>query len=202
MALSISPPLHSLAFLHQTPQLALPLHRAPSSKTRFRAIRLQAKPNDHIPRKTSWDSKTQKDRVPNRPRATASETTPSEGTVTKDRKQNTYAEAYAIAKHIPMSANKVRRVIDQIRGRSYEESLMILELMPYRACEPVLKLVYSAAANATKNMGLDEGSLIISKAEVNEGVTRKKVRLQARGRAYQIRRRSCHITVVVKDTSL
>lgn len=120
----------------------------------------------------------------------------------KDRKQNNYAEAYAIAKHIPMSANKVRRVIDQIRGRSYEESLMILELMPYRACEPVLKLVYSAAANATNNMGLDEGSLIVSKAEVNEGVTRKKVRPQARGRAYQIRRRSCHITVVVKDTSL
>lgn len=101
-----------------------------------------------------------------------------------------------------MSANKARRVIDQIRGRSYEESLMILELMPYRACVPILKLVYSAAANASNNLGLDEASLVVSKAEVNEGVTRRKIRPQARGRAYQIRRRTCHITVVVKDTSL
>lgn len=46
---------------------------------------------------------------------------------------------------------------------------MILELMPYRACYPILKLVYSAAANASYNMGSDEANLVISKAEVNEG---------------------------------
>ncbi|KAL4289759.1 hypothetical protein GQ457_14G001260 [Hibiscus cannabinus] len=50
-----------------------------------------------------------------------------------------------------MSAHKARRIIDQIRGRSYEETLMILELMPYRASYPILKLVYSAAANARHN---------------------------------------------------
>lgn len=49
----------------------------------------------------------------------------------------------------PVSADKARRVIDQIRGRSYEETLMILELMPYKACYPIFKLVYSAAANAS-----------------------------------------------------
>ena len=73
-----------------------------------------------------------------------------------------------------MSAHKARRIIDQIRGRSYEETLMILELMPYRACYPIFKLVYSAAANASHNMGLNEASLVISKAEVNEGATMKK----------------------------
>ncbi|GJU11361.1 ribosomal protein L16 [Tanacetum coccineum] len=67
-----------------------------------------------------------------------------------------------------MSAHKARRVIDQIRGRSYEETLMILELMPYRACYPIFKLVYSAAANASFNMGSNEANLVISKAEVNE----------------------------------
>ncbi|PHU30791.1 50S ribosomal protein L14, chloroplastic [Capsicum chinense] len=76
-------------------------------------------------------------------------------------------ELYALVQHISMSADKARRVIDQIRGRSYEETLMILELMPYRACYPILKLVYSAAANASYNMGSSETNLVISKAEVN-----------------------------------
>nr|UGS79908.1 ribosomal protein L22 [Trapa natans]UGS79992.1 ribosomal protein L22 [Trapa natans]UGS80076.1 ribosomal protein L22 [Trapa japonica] len=101
-----------------------------------------------------------------------------------------------------MSADKARRVIDQIRGRSYEETLMILELMPYRACYPIFKLVYSAAANASHNMGLNQANLVISKAEVNEGTTLKKLKPRARGRSYPIRRRTCHITIVLQDTSV
>ena len=101
-----------------------------------------------------------------------------------------------------MSAHKARRIIDQIRGRSYEETLMILELMPYRACYAILKLVYSAAANATHNKGFNKTSLIISKAEVNEGTTVKKLKPRARGRSYPIKRYTCHITIVLKDISL
>lgn len=101
-----------------------------------------------------------------------------------------------------MSAHKARRVIDQIRGRSYEETLMILELMPYRACYPIFKLVYSAAANASHNMGFNETNLVISKAEVNEGTTVKKFKPRARGRSYPIKRPTCHITIVLEDTSL
>ncbi|TXG46674.1 hypothetical protein EZV62_027829 (chloroplast) [Acer yangbiense] len=86
----------------------------------------------------------------------------------KKRKKNLSTEVYALGQHICMSAHKARRGIDQIRRRSYEESLMILELMPYRACYPILKLVYSAAANANHNMSLNEANLVISKAEVNE----------------------------------
>nr|YP_009419965.1 50S ribosomal protein L22 [Melliodendron xylocarpum]ASM46708.1 50S ribosomal protein L22 [Melliodendron xylocarpum]QAV58637.1 50S ribosomal protein L22 [Melliodendron xylocarpum]QHN69692.1 ribosomal protein L22 [Melliodendron xylocarpum]QID77442.1 ribosomal protein L22 [Melliodendron xylocarpum]QXF60285.1 ribosomal protein L22 [Melliodendron xylocarpum] len=111
-------------------------------------------------------------------------------------------EVYALGQHISMSAHKARRVIDQIRGRSYEETLMILELMPYRACYPIFKLVYSAAANASYNMGSNETNLIISKAEVNEGTTAKKLKPRARGRNYLIKRPTCHITIVVKDISL
>nr|WVK97343.1 ribosomal protein L22 [Erodium stephanianum] len=101
-----------------------------------------------------------------------------------------------------MSANKVRRVIDQIRGRSYEETLMILELMPYRACSPILKLIFSAASNGIHNMNFDEKSLIISKAEVNEGPTVKKLKPRAKGRGYPIKRSTCHITIVLRDISL
>nr|YP_009634710.1 ribosomal protein L22 [Nyctanthes arbor-tristis]QBS49768.1 ribosomal protein L22 [Nyctanthes arbor-tristis] len=111
-------------------------------------------------------------------------------------------EVYALGRHISLSADKARRVIDQIRGRSYEETLMILELMPYRACYPIFKLVYSAAANASYNMGSNEANLLISKAEVNEGTTMKKFKPRARGRSYPIKRPTCHITIGVKDISL
>ena len=121
--------------------------------------------------------------------------------MTKKRKKNLYGEVYALGQHISMSAHKARRVIDQIRGRSYEETLMILELMPYRACYPIFKLVYSAAANASHNMGFNEASLVISKAEVNEGTTMKKLKPRARGRSYAIKRPTCHIRIVLKDTS-
>nr|QHB74987.1 ribosomal protein L22 [Brunellia trianae]QHB75073.1 ribosomal protein L22 [Brunellia antioquensis] len=120
----------------------------------------------------------------------------------KKRKTNPYTEVYTLGQHICMSAHKARRIIDQIRERSYEETLMILELMPYRACYPILKLVYSAVANASHNMGFNEASLVINKAEVNEGTTVKKLKPRARGRSYLIKRPTCHITLVLKDTSL
>lgn len=117
----------------------------------------------------------------------------------KKKKKN--AEVYALSQHICMSAHKARRVIDQIRGRSYEETLMILELMPYRACYPIFKLVYSAAANANHNMGFNEANLVISQAEVNEGSTAKRIRPRARGRNFLIKKPTCHITIVLKDIS-
>nr|YP_009697728.1 ribosomal protein L22 [Cornus nuttallii]QEJ84793.1 ribosomal protein L22 [Cornus nuttallii] len=111
-------------------------------------------------------------------------------------------KVYAFSRYISMSAHKARRVIDQIRGRSYEETLMILELMPYRACYPIFKLVYSAAANASYSLGSNETNLIISKAEVNEGTTIKKLKPRARGRSYPIKRPTCHITIVITDISI
>nr|YP_010287377.1 ribosomal protein L22 [Salvia substolonifera]UKT61651.1 ribosomal protein L22 [Salvia substolonifera] len=111
-------------------------------------------------------------------------------------------EVRALGRHISVSADKARRVIDQIRGRSYEETLMILELMPYKACYPIFKLVYSAAANASYTMGSAEDNLIIIKAEVNEGTVVKKLKPRARGRSYALKKATCHITIVVKDISL
>nr|YP_009162301.1 ribosomal protein L22 [Scutellaria baicalensis]YP_010248431.1 ribosomal protein L22 [Scutellaria rehderiana]UNP49503.1 ribosomal protein L22 [Scutellaria grandiflora]AKJ77175.1 ribosomal protein L22 [Scutellaria baicalensis]AVA08975.1 ribosomal protein L22 [Scutellaria baicalensis]AVA09062.1 ribosomal protein L22 [Scutellaria baicalensis]QTK21614.1 ribosomal protein L22 [Scutellaria rehderiana] len=110
-------------------------------------------------------------------------------------------EVCALGRHISLSADKARRIIDQIRGRSYQETLMILELMPYKGCYPIFKLVYSAAANASSNMGSDEANLVISKAEVNEGTAAKKFKPRARGRSYAIKKATCHITIVVKDIS-
>lgn len=110
---------------------------------------------------------------------------------------DTTAEVKAIARYIRMSPFKVRRVLDQIRGRSYREALIILEFMPYRACTPVLKVLRSAVANAEHNNGLEPDSLVVSKAYADGGPGLKRYRPRAQGRAYQIRRPTCHITVAV-----
>lgn len=106
-------------------------------------------------------------------------------------------EVKAIARYIRMSPHKVRRVLDQIRGRSYREALIILEFMPYRACDPVLKVLRSAVANAEHNAGIDPATLVVSQAYADQGPTLKRFRPRAQGRAYQIRKPTCHITLAV-----
>ena len=110
---------------------------------------------------------------------------------------DTTVETKAIARYIRMSPFKVRRVLDQIRGRSYREALIILEFMPYRACEPILKVLRSAVANAEHNAGLNPASLVITKAYADMGPSLRRYRPRAQGRAYQIRKPTCHITVAV-----
>jgi large subunit ribosomal protein L22 len=106
-------------------------------------------------------------------------------------------EVKAIARYIRMSPHKVRRVLDQIRGRTYQEALIILEFMPYRSCGPVLKVLRSAAANAEHNEGMDRSTLVVSQAYADQGPALKRYRPRAQGRAYQIRKPTCHITVAV-----
>jgi large subunit ribosomal protein L22 len=106
-------------------------------------------------------------------------------------------ETKAIARYIRMSPHKVRRVLDQIRGRTYRDALMILEFMPYRACDPVLKVLRSAVANAEHNDNLDPATLIVSQAFADQGPALKRFRPRAQGRAYKIRKPTCHITVAV-----
>nr|YP_009407296.1 ribosomal protein L22 [Drosera regia]ASA46207.1 ribosomal protein L22 [Drosera regia] len=115
--------------------------------------------------------------------------------IKKKKNNKAYGEVSASGHDIPMSAHKVRRVIDQIRGRSYKEALMILQFMPYRACYPILKLIYSAAANASHNKAYNKADLIITKVEVNKGTTIKKLKPRAQGRSCMIKRSTCHITV-------
>ena len=104
----------------------------------------------------------------------------------------------ARAKYIRMSPHKVRRVLNQIRGRSYQEALMILEFLPYKAGGPVWQVVHSAAANAANNYNLDKKKLIIEETYADEGPKLKRIRPRAQGRAYKIEKPTCHITVVVR----
>lgn len=107
----------------------------------------------------------------------------------------------AIMRYQRGSPMKVRRVLDQIRGRSYEEALMILEYMPYKACEPVIKTLLSAAANAKHNLGMKKKDLIVSECFADEGPILKRVRARAQGRANAIHKPTVHITVKVAEKS-
>ncbi len=106
-------------------------------------------------------------------------------------------EAKAIARFIRMSPTKVRRVLNTIRGRSYQDALIILEFTTYAACEPIRKVLESAAANAEHNLELQKSDLYVSKAFADGGPTLKRFKAGDRGRARPIRKRTSHITIVV-----
>ncbi len=107
--------------------------------------------------------------------------------------------ARAVARYVHMSPTKVRRVIALIKGRPVQEALDILRFSPQAACEPLYKVVASAAANAENNLDLDRDTLVVALATADEGPTLKRIRPRAQGRAYRIRKRTSHITVEVES---
>ena len=108
-------------------------------------------------------------------------------------------EARAQARYVRVTPMKARRVIDLIRGMNASDAQAVLKFAPQAASEPIGKVLDSAIANATNNHAMDARSLVVSAAFVDEGPTMKRIRPRAQGRAYRIRKRSSHITVVVSD---
>lgn len=94
---------------------------------------------------------------------------------------------------------KARRVVDLVRGLPVEQAQAVLKFAPQSASEPVLKVLDSAVANATNNHNMDTRELVVAQAYVDEGPTMKRIRPRAQGRAYRVRKRSSHITIVVAD---
>jgi large subunit ribosomal protein L22 len=107
--------------------------------------------------------------------------------------------ARAVARHVPISAMKARRVVNLVRGMPAKDALTVLKFAPQAASEPVYKVLASAIANAENNERLDPDSLLVSEAFVDEGPTMKRFRPRAQGRAYRIRKRTCHITIVLES---
>ena len=107
----------------------------------------------------------------------------------------------AVAKYIRMSPHKIRRVIDQIRGRSYQETLMILEFLPYDASGPIWQVIHSAAANAKHNYGFDKKKLVLKTIFADEGPKLKRLQPRAQGRAFKILKPTCHITVILNEVN-
>ena len=111
-------------------------------------------------------------------------------------------EAKAIARHVRVTPRKARRMVDLIRGKKATEAITILKFAPQDASLPVRKVLESAIANARVKADKDgepfrENDLVVKETYVDEGVTLKRFRARAQGRAARINKRTSHITVVV-----
>ena len=106
--------------------------------------------------------------------------------------------ALAQARYVRTAPMKCRRVVDMVRGLDVQEALDILRFAPQSASEQVGKVLASAVANAENNKQLDPRELFVSQAYVDEGPTLKRFRPRAQGRAFRIRKRTSHITIVVE----
>lgn len=102
-------------------------------------------------------------------------------------------------RYLSLSAQKVRIVIDMVRGKSANEAMEILRFVNKSAALPVQKLVASAVANAEQNFGVSRDDLFVEKITADEAPTRKWRRFGARGRFKPILRRSSHVTVILRE---
>jgi large subunit ribosomal protein L22 len=108
-------------------------------------------------------------------------------------------EVQAVLRGARLSAQKARLVADQIRGKAVGEALDILTFSPKKGAEIIKKVLESAIANAEHNEGADVDELTVSTIFVDEGLTMKRIRPRAKGRADRIFKRTCHVTVKVSD---
>lgn len=111
-------------------------------------------------------------------------------------------EARAVARYVRMSPRKVRRVIDLVRGQEVDAALNALHFLRKRAALPIEKTLRSAVANMLNNRTVkkvDESNLYVKTAYVDGGFSMKRFRAGSMGRASRIRKRTCHITLVVSE---
>jgi large subunit ribosomal protein L22 len=108
-------------------------------------------------------------------------------------------EVKATAKYMRISPQKVRKLVDAVKGKPAESGLNTLKFMPQKAAGMVEKILKSAVANASQNTELDVDALVIKNIIVNEGPLLKRFRARARGRGSRILKRTSHITVIVAE---
>ncbi|NLJ79917.1 MAG: 50S ribosomal protein L22 [Firmicutes bacterium] len=108
-------------------------------------------------------------------------------------------EARAVARHIRISPRKARQVIDLIRGKDVDDVWAILRFTPKAGSPLIEKIVRSAVANAENNYDMDADSLYVAECYVDQGPTLKRIRPRARGMADRIRKRTSHITVILRE---
>ena len=118
-------------------------------------------------------------------------------TKSENRAQNADKRPRAVAKYVRISPDKVRIVLDIIRGKSYVEAIAILKNTRKAASEPLVKLVNSAAANAENNLNMNKNDLYVAECFANAGPILKRINPVAKGSAHRINKRTSHITVIL-----
>ena len=113
--------------------------------------------------------------------------------------ENKVLEATAILRFARISARKVKIVADLIRGKNVDEALAIVKFTPKASSEIIEKLLKSAIANAENNNGMNPENLYVDECFANKATTMKRIRPRARGMAYRIEKRMCHITIILNE---
>nr|YP_009397278.1 ribosomal protein L22 [Thuretia quercifolia]ARW66464.1 ribosomal protein L22 [Thuretia quercifolia] len=106
----------------------------------------------------------------------------------------------AIGKYLRISTHKARRILEQIKGKKYNDAKLILKFMPYRACKNINKILESAFSNIQqKNIEeINKNKIFIKEAIADQGPTLKRFQPRAQGRAFPIRKPTCHITIEIE----
>jgi large subunit ribosomal protein L22 len=115
--------------------------------------------------------------------------------------KNSIVTAQAVGKRIKMSPGKVRRVLRFIKDKSYQDILLILKFLPYKACNPIWKVLRSAVANLEYKYNINKDNIRIKEIFVNQGPVMKRFRPRSRGQTFIIRKFLCHITVIIDSTN-
>ena len=113
--------------------------------------------------------------------------------------KNEVPQAVATLKYARISSRKVKIVADLIRGKSAEEALAIVKFTPKASSVIIEKLLKSAIANAENNHGMKSNKLYVDQIYANQGPTLRRIRPAAKGSAVRIRKRTSHITIVIKE---
>ncbi len=113
--------------------------------------------------------------------------------------KNEVPQAVATLKYARISSRKVKIVADLIRGKSAEEALAIVKFTPKASSVIIEKLLKSAIANAENNHGMKSNKLYVDQIYANQGPTLRRIRPAAKGSAVRIRKRTSHITIVLKE---
>nr|QCI08429.1 ribosomal protein L22 [Ptilothamnion sphaericum] len=113
---------------------------------------------------------------------------------------NEIIKAQATGKYLRLSIHKARRVLSQIQGKNYTEAKLMLQFMPYQACKPIKKILDSAINNASQKAlnKINKNTLKITKAIANKGPTMKRFQPRAQGRAFPIKKPTCHIEITIE----
>nr|YP_009313953.1 Ribosomal protein L22 [Hommersandiophycus borowitzkae]SCW22207.1 Ribosomal protein L22 [Hommersandiophycus borowitzkae] len=111
----------------------------------------------------------------------------------------TTTKVQATGKYLRVSVTKANRILDQIRGKRYQDAKLILQFLPYKSCLNIAKILDSAVSNAEHNYGLKRQTLIIESIFANQGPTMKRFQPRAQGRAFPIHKPTCHITIILMD---
>nr|YP_010850472.1 ribosomal protein L22 [Lophurella caespitosa]WGH13232.1 ribosomal protein L22 [Lophurella caespitosa] len=112
---------------------------------------------------------------------------------------NTKVQSQAITKYIRTSQHKSRRVLQQIQGKRYSEARLMLEFMPYKACKIIIKTLDSAFHNINQHKSINKQQIKIIEAYANKGPVLKRFQPRAQGRAFPIRKPTCHIIIKLES---